>query len=241
MGTNPERDSLRHGDRDIVYSIVRSPKRNTLGITIYPTGEVKVSVPAGMRPEQIRRLALEKASWIARKLQDFEAQGCRDAAKRYVDGELFLFQGHAYVLRISEGPGPIVTLGGSTLNVIVPLGSGTDAIEKAVLKWYRFQAEMALDAALVKYSGRVGILPPHYKVKNLNRRWGSCTAKNLLNFNVKIVMAPADQFEYVVAHELCHVRVKDHSPRFWALMEQVMPGYKAAKSGLRKEGWKYEL
>jgi hypothetical protein len=85
------------------------------------------------------------------------------------------------------------------------------------------------------------MLPPPYRVKNQSKRWGSCTAKDCLNFNLRIAMAPLPQLEYVVAHELCHVKIKDHSPRYWALVEKVMPGYKAAKKALRKDGWKYEL
>jgi hypothetical protein len=199
-----------------------------------------------MSQAEVRRLVAEKARWIDRKLREFRAEDGRDATKKYVDGEAFLYLGSEYLLNVTTGDhGPLVTLGDRRLNVILPPGvdgpKRTEMAREAVFEWYRFHAEMAIDRALNVYAPRLGILPLPYKVKNLSKRWGSCTAQNLLNFNAKIVMAPPEQLEYVVAHELCHARVKDHSPRFWALMGHVMPGYAAAKKALRKDGWKYEL
>ena len=245
MNTGTEQGCIIYGDSSIAYNVVYS-RRKSVGITVYPSGEVRVSAPAKMSLSEVRHLVAEKARWIDKKLREFRAEGGRDATKKYVEGEAFFYMGKEYLLNITAGDhGPLVTLGDSRLNVILPPGvdgeKRTEMIRGAVFEWYRFHAEMAIDQALNIYSPRLGILPLHYKVKNLSKRWGSCTAQNLLNFNAKIVMAPREQLEYVVAHELCHVRVKDHSPRFWALMGQVMPGYLPAKKALRKDGWKYEL
>ena len=91
------------------------------------------------------------------------------------------------------------------------------------------------------YAQKLGIIPPIFKVKCQSKRWGSCTAKNLLNFNVKIVMAPPSQVKYVAAHEVCHVKIKDHSLRYWTLLESIMPDSGAAKQALKIDGWKYEF
>jgi predicted metal-dependent hydrolase len=235
-----------YGDSTIAYDVVYSSKRKTVGITVYPTGEVRIAAPRRMSPAEVRRLAAEKADWIAKKLREYKTDGCHDATKKYVEGEVFLYLGKEYLFHLAAGDhGPLVTLDDRRLNVVLPPGvSGglqSDMARETVFEWYRFHAEMAVDEAMGLYCRRLGILPPYYRVKNLSRRWGSCTAKNLLNFNAKIAMAPLPQLEYVVAHELCHVKVKDHSPRFWSLMETVMPGYKTAKNALRKDGWKYEL
>jgi predicted metal-dependent hydrolase len=235
-----------YGDSTIAYDVVYSRKRKTIGIAVYPSGEVRVSVPQRMSQPEVRRLVAEKAGWIDRKLQEYRAEGIHDATKKYVDGEAFLYLGREYLLHIAAGDhGPLVTLDDRRLNVVLPPGvsgpSRSEMAREAVFEWYRFHAEMTVEKAMGPYCLRLGILPPYYRVKNLSRRWGSCTARNDLNFNAKIAMAPLPQLEYVVAHELCHVKVKDHSPRFWSLMEAVMPDYKAAKNGLRKDGWKYEL
>jgi predicted metal-dependent hydrolase len=239
-------DCVLYRDSLITYNVVYSPKRKTVSITVYPSGEVRVSAPHRTSDSQIRRLVAEKAGWIDKKLREFKADGGHDATKKYVEGETFLYLGREYQLHLATGDhGPLVTLDDHRLNVVLPAGiSGglqSEIAREAVFEWYRFHAEMAIDSALSIYSPRLGILPPYYKVKNLSRRWGSCTAKNLLNFNAKIAMAPLPQLEYVVAHELCHVKIKDHSPRFWALVGSVMPGYETARKTLRKDGWKYEL
>jgi len=237
---------MAYGDTTITYSVVRSPRRKTIGITVYPSGGVRVAVPQRMSEARARRFVAEKAGWIDRKLREFRAEGGRDATKRYDEGEAFLYLGAEYRLRLVTGDhGPLVTRDDRRLNVVLPAGvSGglrSDMAREAVFEWYRFHAEMAIDRAMPAYCRKLGILPPCYRVKNLRRRWGSCTARNLLSFNAKIAMAPLPQLEYVLAHELCHVKIKDHSPRFWALVESVMPDYNAAKKALRKDGWKYEL
>ena len=191
-------DTLFFNGSTIAYNVVRSRKRKTIGIAVYPSGEVRVSVPQRMGEAEVRRLVAEKAGWVDRKLRVILSPGMERERRASVARE-------------------------------------------AVLAWYRFHAEMAVDRAMPGYCRKLGILPPHYRVKNLQRRWGSCTAGNRLSFNAKIAMAPPPQLEYVVAHELCHVKIKDHSPRFWALMESVMPDYMAARKALRKDGWKYEL
>jgi hypothetical protein len=235
-----------YGDSTIAYDVVYSRKRKTISIAVYPSGEVRVSAPHSVSQAEVRRLVADKGSWIDKKLREYRAEGVHDATKKYVEGEAFLYLGKEYLLHIAAGDhGPLVTLDDRRLNVVlppgIPAGQQSEAARDAVFEWYRFHAEMTVEKAMEPYCRRLGILPPYYKVKNLSKRWGSCTSRNDLNFNAKIAMAPLPQLEYVVAHELCHVKVKDHSSRFWSLMEAVAPGYDVARKALRKDGWKYEL
>lgn len=225
----------------ITFTIARSPKRKTACIAVYPSGEVKLTVPFRTSQAQAQKYIEQKAGWVLSKLKAFEAQGARDVKKRYVDGEIFLFQGREYTLKVSQGAGPIVTLGDKTLNVFAPDPGDREVIKSAVFRWYRFQAETALREPVAAYARALGVTAPQFKVKNQSKRWGSCTSKNLLNFNLKIVMAPPEQLEYVAAHEVCHVQVKDHSSRYWSVLESIMPDCDTRKRALKKDGWKYEL
>ena len=236
-----ETDTITHGEKQITFFLARSHQRKTACITVYPSGEVKLSVPARTSSAQARHFLEQKADWVVKKLNEFETRGCRDSSKMYVDGEVFLFLGNEYLLRITQGQGPIVTLGDKTLNVIVPDPTDAVSVRNAVFRWYRFQAEVILRGAVTTYAHMLCVPPPGYKVKNQSKRWGSCTGKNLLNFNLKIAMAPLAQIEYVAAHEVCHVRVKDHSPRYWALLRSIMPDSDDRKRALKVDGWKYEL
>ena len=236
-----ETDTITHEAEQITFLIARSHQRKTACITVYPSGEVKLSVPARTSSAQARHFVEQKAGWVVKKLKEFETRGCRDSSKKYVDGEVFFFLGREYALKISQGAGPIVTLGDRTLNVIVPDPGNTKSVKLAVFRWYCFQAEVILREAVATYAQMLGVPTPIYKVKNQSKRWCSCTGKNLLNFNLKIAMAPLAQIEYVAAHEVCHVRVKDHSPRYWALLRSIMPDSAARKKALKVDGWKYEL
>ncbi|NIA02978.1 MAG: DUF45 domain-containing protein [Nitrospirae bacterium] len=91
------------------------------------------------------------------------------------------------------------------------------------------------------YSKKLGIKEPDFIIKNQYKRWGSCTSKNILIFNFRIAMAPVSQMNYIITHELCHIKVKDHSPEFWKLLRSIMPDYDDRKERLRKEGWGYVL
>ncbi len=185
-----------YGGSTIAYDVVHSRKRKTISIAVYPSGEVRVSVPQRISQAEVRRLVAEKAGWIDKKLREYQAEGVHDATKKYVDGEAFLYLGKEYLLHIATGDhGPLVTLDDRRLNVVlppvVPGGLQSEMARKAVFEWYRFHAEMTVEKAMSPYCLRLGILPPYYKVKNLSKRWGSCTARNDLNFNVKIAMAPS--------------------------------------------------
>ncbi|MCO5382597.1 MAG: M48 family metallopeptidase [Methanosarcina barkeri] len=114
-------------------------------------------------------------------------------------------------------------------------------IKKAVWNFYSKRAEEEVEKILKVYSKKLGIAPPTFKVKHQRRRWGSCSADNVLRINFQLVMAPPEQLEYVVVHELCHVIEKNHSARFWKLVKQLMPDYEVYRKSLKKEGWKYML
>lgn len=240
-----DKDTISFDGSEIAYTVFYSRNRKTACITVYPSGEVKLSVPLRTSQAQARRYMTEKASWVLKKLNAFEAHGCEDATKKYTEGEKFLFQGREYALKIDGGAGPVVTLGSETINAIVPPGlrpeEQTAVVREAVFEWYRFQAEMAIALSMPYYCRLLNVPVPGFRVKNQSKRWGSCTAANFLNFNVKILMAPPEQMDYVIAHELCHVRVKDHSQKYWALLASVMPDYNLRKKALRVDGWKYEL
>jgi len=117
----------------------------------------------------------------------------------------------------------------------------TDQIRRILCAWYKKHAMLRVREAVRAYAQRLHLDPPTVTIKYQLKRWGSCTKDSVLNINVLIVMAPMALVEYVVAHELCHLRHKDHSSDFWDLLRLVMPDYEIRKERLRKEGWRYVL
>lgn len=111
----------------------------------------------------------------------------------------------------------------------------------ALWQWYRDHAEKKIGEVIDAYARTLRIDPPRFKVKYQEKRWGSCPKDDLLHINMRTVMAPMSQIEYVVAHELCHLKYKNHSSEFWQRLRLIMPDYEVRKENLKNEGWKYAL
>ena len=243
-----KKDSIKACGRTINYEIVYSKKRNKASIVISPDLKVEFRAPHGISSETIRKMVNEKAEWIQKKLEWFEVNRLPDHKKQYYEGEIYLYLGREYPLKIiafDDVKEPIVSVKDSELNFVVPKKASEDAlpllIKKAVWNFYSKRAEEEVERVLKVYSKKLGIVPPAFKVKHQKRRWGSCSADNVLRINFQLVMAPPEQLEYVVVHELCHVIEKNHSARFWKLVKQLMPDYEEYRKSLKKEGWKYIL
>jgi predicted metal-dependent hydrolase len=241
-------DSVETSGKTIDYEIVYSKKRKRAAIVVRPEMEVEFRAPQGLSPDTIREMVKGRAGWILKKLEWFESNRLPCRKKQYCEGEIYLYLGRGHSLKIivvDVVKKPIVSVKGSELKVEVPKKASGDMlpllVKKAVWDFYSERAEEEVDRVLKVYSKKLGIAPPAFKVKHQKSRWGSCSADNVLRINFQLVMAPPKQLEYVVVHEICHVKEKNHSARFWKLVKELMPDYEEYRKSLKKEGWKYML
>lgn len=241
-------DSFKACGRTVGYEIVYSKKRKRAAILVRPDLRVEFRAPQGLSTDIIREMIKGKASWILRKLEWFEANRLPDQKKQYCEGESYLYLSRQYSLRITLTDNvkkPLVFFKGSELKVELPGNISIDQIsflvKKAVWNFYSERAEEEVERILKEYSKKLEIAPPVFKIKYQKRRWGSCSADNILRINFQLIMAPSRQLEYVVVHELCHVKEKNHSAQFWKLVEGLMPDYQELRNNLKKDGWKYVL
>ncbi|MDR1061142.1 MAG: M48 family metallopeptidase, partial [Clostridiales bacterium] len=109
--------------------------------------------------------------------------------------------------------------------VIVPPGLAPDAIKSALIRIYRRLAKQSLSERLWEYAALMGVSPASMRITGAKTRWGSCSGKNSINFSWRLIMAPNDVIDYVVVHELAHIRQHNHSPAFWAVVAKYMPDY----------------
>jgi predicted metal-dependent hydrolase len=239
-------DSIKACGREIDYEIIYSKRRKTSAIVVRPDLKVEFRAPPGLDIETIRKMVRKKAGWVLKKLDGFEETRTPNPEKSYVEGEKFLYLGKEYPLKLTfDGRVLSACLEGQVLEVVipdkVPKSLYPAPVKEAVWKWYLARADEKVGELVEVYSGKMGIFPPPFKVKYQKRRWGSCSANNVLRINFQLMMAPPEQLEYVVVHELCHVKEKNHSKNFWALVEEFMPDYRVHREGLKKDGWKYVL
>jgi len=238
-------DRIQFGGTSICYTITQSSRRKNITFVVYPGKQVEVKVPLDMGEAEIRKQVRKKAQWIIKKLDFFENLSQIDSSKEYVIGETYLYLGRQYRLRVIRENGKNeAKLRGKYLEVTLTdksRKSNRDLIRIAVWEWYRNQSHKKIGDAIKRYCKKIGINIPSFIIKNQYKRWGSCTSKNNLIFNFRAVMAPISQLEYIVAHEICHLRYKDHSTKFWKQLYAIMPDYQERKERLQKDGWQYSL
>ncbi|HNH26771.1 MAG TPA: SprT family zinc-dependent metalloprotease, partial [Anaerolineales bacterium] len=200
-----------------IDNLVRA-KRRTIALIVERDGSLTVRAPRRATLNDIYGFIQEKTDWILRSREKLKA--IKPIPKKaYVDGERFLFLGQEYELRLVPPQRTALKLdGGFTLST-----SAQERGELAFTKWYKTQALTIFTERVNHYANLHGLIPKEVKVNSAKTRWGSCTSAGTLNFTWRLVMAPLEVIDYVVLHELAHLKVKNHSPRFWKLVESLCP------------------
>ena len=239
-------DSITFGTTAITYAITYSSRRKHVAIAVTPNKRVEVLAPSHLDQAAIQDLVRRKASWVKEQLEWFDQINNLTASREYVNGETFLYLGRQYRLKIIyDGKKALAKLKGKYFEVTLPEHTRDEkkreAVKRALWRWYRSHAEEKIGELVQSYSKRLHIETPGFKVKYQAKRWGSCSKDNGLNINLRVIMAPMSQIEYVVAHELCHQKYKDHSAEFWQLLRLVMPDYEIRKDNLKRDGRMYTI
>lgn len=170
-------------------------------------------------------------------------------AKQFVSGESFFYLGRQYKLKVllseTDKQSPQVQLVRGQLLMLIPWTTPADtratAIRTSLIQWYRERAKEYLPPVVARFSSRLGSPYTIVQIREMKQRWGSAGANGRLSFNWRIVMAPRRLVEYVIAHELCHLRYPDHSRDFWRLLERAMPDYERRRVKLAIVGPKFDL
>ncbi len=205
--------------------VVKPIKRINLRVSP-PDGRVRVSVPRGTPRAAIDAAVRERSAWIARHQQRFRALP-QPAPALCVTGEVHYFRGEPYRLELRPGAPRRVTLEEGRL--VMGIGPDCDrpAREKRLENWYRRQLSEALPDLLATWAPRFGVPAPDTGIKRMRTRWGSCNPRaRRIWLNVALVRRRPELLEYVVVHELAHLLVADHGPRFRALMTRHMPHWR---------------
>jgi len=183
--------------------------------------------PAGDRPEELRGIIWKKRHWIMRKKAELEAR--TSAVENLVDlrpsdGGSVHYRGERFSLRIEDSEeGPVQFIQNEDIRVRRPVGTSDDEMLEALESWLKGRLLEELAPLVEKYSALLGVRPAGIRVRKMKTRWGSCGSTGRLTFNLRLVHLHPDATEYVVAHEMCHLRHRDHSCRFRELLDSVLP------------------
>jgi predicted metal-dependent hydrolase len=234
MKTDSAKDVIQFGTRQIQYHLYRDDRKH-LRVVVSPELKVDVFAPKTASDGQIHAVLRRKAHWIARTLDKLETYHPLPAPKRYVSGETFLCLGRQYRLKVENGLRQPAKLLGRFLWVWIEDKADVLSIKRAVEAWYRKRAHEALGRYMEKcytIASRHGVPEPLLVIRAMRRRWGSCSPSGRITLNVKLVQVPVHCIEYVIMHELCHLKNQNHSKAFYSLLNRCQPDWRKRKEML---------
>lgn len=225
---------LTYGGRTIDIRIDRSRRRKRLSLTVYPQGEVLLKAPLFMTEAQIRSFAERRVKWVDKHLRRFE-ENPPAPPKTYVNGEMHPYLGKDHRLVLTGAVRPSVKIVNGEIHADLPDPRDIAAVEKGLRQWYRNEALRIITPRFWEWSQRLrGLkLPPHrLRFYRMKRRWGSCSSKGVITLNTELIKKAPELIDYVILHELCHLKVPAHNKAFYALLESVLPDWKQRRRAL---------
>jgi len=215
----------------LAYRIVYS-KRKTLGLIVERDGSVVVRAPVGTPEDTIRETVEAKRLWLYEKLGHERKYPPRRVRKEFVSGETIPYLGRHYRLEVVNDD----VSGLKFHSRFVISRRSQPQAARLFREWYIARAQERLTACARDFARALGVHFNRVLISDLKVRWGSCTPKNNLNFNWRIMKAPPFVVDYVVVHELAHLLEPNHTARFWNIVAVQAPGYEQAKAWLRDHG-----
>ena len=230
--------SIQIGKSLINYKTIRTG-RKTLGINIDPEKGVIVRSPKSLSDNKIEDMIRKKASWILEKLDRVKEIKPKPTPKEYLSGEKLLYIGRRYRIQVEPDDIKKTSIKLYQGHFYIKYPNHKDrikSIKPALEDWYRQHAKSKFLERINKYKKTLGLEPNNVIIKAQKKRWGSCSSRNNINLNYRLIMAPMSVIDYIIVHELTHLKYPDHSNEFWNLLETVIPNYEEKQEWLRING-----
>jgi predicted metal-dependent hydrolase len=227
---------LEFGRRKIPYRFQRS-ERKRLRIIIRPDLTVDVLAPITAVENEVHSAVTRKAPWIAKVIDKFETYHPMPSPRHFMSGETLVYLGRQYRLKVEEGPRQMAKLVGRFLLVWAEDKSDAQAIRRAVEGWYRKHARIIFGRHMEecrRIASRHGVPESSTVVRAMRTRWGSCSPSGRITLNANLVQVPVHCIEYVIMHEICHLKHRNHSKAFYALLTRCQPDWRQRKHALDK-------
>jgi len=229
---------IKLGNRSIIAYITRKKVKH-LRLVVKGDGSVRVSVPTKVSDRKADEFILKNQHFILKTLDKIESERTPVlTADNFIDGASVVAYGTAYTIRIARGEKNSCAIKDGEIHIIAKDPDDRLLIEKIFKTFARYSVEQVILALCLKhylaFSKKVKSMP-FISYKSMSSRWGSCTpSKNKMTFNYALFAAPMDCVEYVVVHEYSHFIEQNHSPRFYAVVEKILPDYKKRREALKK-------
>lgn len=213
--------------------IIRS-RRKTLAISIDPFGRLIVRAPQTCSMERIFAFISEKESWILRKKSQMVGAGTRLPPEN-LHGYTFLLLGQDCKIVLIDGKNIIF----DEKNYVIYLPSKN--AKTRLIKWLKENAKRIFTIVTERKAKEMGLTFQSLEISSAKGKWGSCSYDNKIRYAYRLIFAPKEMIEYVVVHELAHVKEKNHSAKFWAVVEKYVPDWKVRRKWLKTHGYLLEI
>ena len=232
--------SIVYGRKIIDFSLFYCD-RKTMEIAVHPDSTVVAKAPVESDIKLIEKKMIKRARWILRQLNYFKQFNPKTPSRCYVNGETHLYLGRQYRLRLIEGSENSVKLFRGFFQVSCRNEPTPKNVRKLLNQWYLEKAQRqfteSMDRCLPAYIAQggweklndLGINKPKLSIKQMQKRWGSLSGKGTVTLNIDLIRAPKECIDYVVTHELCHLKYHNHSSDFYKLLDSVIPGWEKVK------------
>jgi len=210
--------------QEVSYKVVRSD-RKSIALVIDNEANLVVRAPRAMRDDSIADFVKRKRRWINEKRKQVDVFGEKHSKVEVQTGESIMYMGNSYAF-VQDDVDEVMISGNE---ILVPQEFSLDDMSA----WLKEEAKRIISERALRYASIMGVVPGEIKLSEAKARWGSCSAKNNLNFAWRLVMCPLSVIDYVVVHELSHITYKNHSPAFWARVKTLLPDYEDRQDWLR--------
>jgi len=243
------RDNVSHmgpavvwNGEDIPIKVIYSNRRRSWAIEVTTEGDVLVRVPSAIPEKRAVEIAQSRVEWIAKQQSVFQKR--QTNTRSYADGEQILFFGESLTIRRTIGPSR-AEISEGTLHLSIPDSFSSDDSEKLardlVTLLYRRLGTVVLDPYVDKYAELAGVNKPQLRMKLQKKKWGCCTPKNGIIINARVLLAPKIVAEYLIVHEIVHLRYPHHQKNYWNEVGRLMPEYKNVEKLMKTDGWMWEF
>jgi predicted metal-dependent hydrolase len=230
---------------DIVIDVEQKDIKN-IHLSVYPpNGKVRISAPERMDLDTIRVFAIAKLKWIKKQREVFARQE-RETPREYLPRESHYFLGERYLLKIVEQySSPRIVLKKKEIQMIARPDTTQEKKKEFLDEWYRSELKRIVPPIIEKWETKIGVKSTEYGIKKMRTKWGTCNpvAKRIW-LNLELAKKPIECIEYIVVHELVHLKERSHKERFVTLMDEYMPKWRFFRDELNRlpfshVDWKY--
>ncbi|OGS17356.1 MAG: hypothetical protein A2219_05880 [Elusimicrobia bacterium RIFOXYA2_FULL_50_26] len=229
--------TVNFGENKICFSLEQKP-RKAVRISVMPDLSINVTAPRDSSVEKVLQKVQRRAPWIARQIDYFQSFMPKQPPRQFISGETHYYFGRQYRLKVLKANQQDVKLKGKYIFVYSLRPDSRPRTRRLLYEWYRVRAKAMFDAVAKRCHERLEkyrVKLPVIDVKSMQSRWGSCVhTKGRIGLNTELIKAPSHCIEYVIMHEMCHLKYPNHTKKFYNFLSLVMPDWAKRKSRLEK-------